>query len=381
MKPQNWYGLSVISFTQNGARLAKRLAQILGQEQEGIFIYTKCRECIKDSQFGIPVKTPAAQWAGERMREKSALLFIGACGIAVRSIAPFVTDKLQDAPVLVMDEQGRYVIPVLSGHMGGANELALYLAEKTGAAPVITTATDLNRKFAVDLFAKQNGLWMENKEGIVKVSSKILAGMEVTVSIETGHIETGHSKGAPPQGVRLVPYPPREPVDIVVTSELLSGLSSEPSSEPSSGQKTFAAAALLKPKQYVLGVGCRKGKSYGELDAFIRKHLDMLGIQAWQVYAIASIVQKKGEPGLLEWSRKNRAPFLTYTAQELKSVDGEFSESAFVKGQVGVGNVCERAAVKACGESGGCLLLHKQAENGMTLAIAKREWKVCFYGE
>lgn len=375
MKPQNWYGLSVISFTQNGARLAKRLAQILGQEQEGIFIYTKCRECIKDSQFGIPVKTPAAQWAGERMREKSALLFIGACGIAVRSIAPYVTDKLQDAPVLVMDEQGRYVIPVLSGHMGGANELALYLAEKTGAAPVITTATDLNRKFAVDLFAKQNGLWIENKEEIVKVSSKILAGMEVTVSIETGHIETGHFEaghietgrfgGVLPEGVRLVPYPPAEPVDIVVTSE----------------QKPFAAAILLKPKRYVLGVGCRKGKSYGELDAFIRKRLDMLGIQAWQIYAIASIVQKKGEPGLLEWSRRNRAPFLTYTAQELKSVDGEFSESAFVKGQVGVGNVCERAAVKACGESGGCLLLHKQAENGMTLAIAKREWKVCFYGE
>ena len=375
MKPQNWYGLSVISFTQNGARLAKRLTQILGQEQEGIFIYTKCRECIKDSQFGIPVKTPAAQWAGERMREKSALLFIGACGIAVRSIAPFVTDKLQDAPVLVMDEQGRYVIPVLSGHMGGANELALYLAEKTGAAPVITTATDLNRKFAVDMFAKQNGLWIENKEGIVKVSSKILAGMEVTVSIEAGHIETGHFEaghietgrfgGVLPEGVRLVPYPPAEPVDIVVTSE----------------QKPFAAAVLLKPKRYVLGVGCRKGKSYGELDAFIRKRLDMLGIQAWQIYAIASIVQKKGEPGLLEWSRRNRAPFLTYTAQELKSVDGEFSESAFVKGQVGVGNVCERAAVKACGESGGCLLLHKQAENGMTLAIAKREWKVCFYGE
>ena len=154
-------------------------------------------------------------------------------------------------------------------------------------------------------------------------------------------------------------------MDIVVTSE----------------QKPFAAAILLKPKRYVLGVGCRKGKSYGELDAFIRKRLDMLGIQAWQIYAIASIVQKKGEPGLLEWSRRNRAPFLTYTAQELKSVDGEFSESAFVKGQVGVGNVCERAAVKACGESGGCLLLHKQAENGMTLAIAKREWKVCFYGE
>ena len=92
-------------------------------------------------------------WVGEGWG-KDTYLFIGAAGIAVRSIAPRVKDKFTDSPVLVMDEKGGYIIPLLSSHLGGAGETARIISALTGAVPVVTTATDLNRKFAVDLFCE-----------------------------------------------------------------------------------------------------------------------------------------------------------------------------------------------------------------------------------
>ena len=101
-------------------------------------------------------------------------MFIGAAGIVVRSIAPFLTDKVNDPAILVMDEKGKFVIPILSGHLGGANAYAEQLARKIGAVPVITTATDCNQCFAVDLFAQKNGLWIADWHKIKEISSRIL---------------------------------------------------------------------------------------------------------------------------------------------------------------------------------------------------------------
>ncbi|MCM1284054.1 MAG: cobalamin biosynthesis protein [Muribaculaceae bacterium] len=352
--------LSIISFTENGEQLSGRIAELLGNELE-IALYTKCRAGRNEAARSdiLFVDTAPADWAKTQMREKHALLFIGACGIAVRAVAPFLTDKLKDAPVLVADEQGKYIIPILSGHMGGANGLARHIAEKMGAEAVITTATDIHKKFAVDLFAKRNNFYIVNKDGIAKVSAKVLAGKEITASIETGHEILGTEAG-----ITLVPYPPAGFVDVVV----------------SSGADAFDASIRLKPREYVIGLGCKKGKSEAEIEAFISQKIKALGISTAELSAVASIVQKRGEPGILAWCRKEGIPFLTYTAEELQGVCGSFTESGFVRAQVGVANVCERAAVKACGENGR-LLLSKTAENGMTIAIARREWKVYFDGK
>ncbi len=356
--------LSIISFTEAGKRLSESIAKMFKTDME-VSLYTKCQASIEeDINSSVSfVKTSVKVWAGEQMQKQNAMLFIGACGIAVRAIAPFLTDKLHDTPVLVMDEKGKYIIPILSGHMGGANEFANELAKKTGAEPVITTATDINQKFAVDLFAKRNGFFIVNKEGIVKVSSKVLAGKEVTMSVEPGHrimTEDAYT----PAGVHLIPYPPEEAADIVITSK----------------EDKFDTAILLKPKEYIIGMGCRRGKSAEEIADFIAKKLKKNNISMEQVYALASISQKSDEQGLIEWCKKERVLFLTYSAEELKEIKGNFKESSFVKEQVGVGNVCERAALKAC-EENGKLIAPKFAENGMTIAIAKREWTVCFYDE
>ena len=343
--------LSVISFTENGKQLSESIVKLLEKELE-IKLYTKCEAGIKDDIYSdiLFLKKSVGDWAKERMQEQNALLFIGACGIAVRAVAPFLTDKLHDVPVLVMDEKGKYVIPILSGHMGGANDLANHIAEKTGAEAVITTATDLNKKFAVDLFAKRNRLYIANKDGIVKVSSKVLAGKEITICIETGHEITCEETG-----VRIVPYPPDRFVDVVVTSK----------------DDVFDTSLLLKPREYVIGIGCKKGKKANEIDKFISKTINEMGISIMQIFALSSISQKSDEQGIIEWCRTEGIPFFTYTAEELQEVNGTFTKSVFVKNQVGVDNVCERAAVKACGE-GGKLICPKVAENGMTIAIAMR---------
>ena len=348
--------ISIISFTEQGRLLSKRVKEALRKEAT-ICLYTKC-SVYKNDRIYVP--SSVRDWAEERIQEKSGLLFIGACAIAVRAVAPFLTDKLHDVPILVMDEAGRYVIPILSGHMGGANEIAKHIALKTGAEPVITTATDLRQAFAVDLFAKKNGLSIVNKAGIAKVSSKVLAGKEVSMSIESGH-EIKIEKSVLPLGVCLVPYPPDGSVDIVVTSE----------------NHVFDALILLKPKEYVFGIGCKRGKTFREIDAFISKKLTQLGISTLQLFAIASISRKEKEQGIIQWCQKEGIPFLTYTAETLQEEEGTFTESSFVRSQVGVGNVCERAALKACRE-GGKLIQKKEAENGMTIAVAQREWKVSF---
>lgn len=349
----------VMSFTKHGISLSEKLAKSL--EPEEVLLFTKCssereKGLINTIQF---VEEGIGAWTKKQMEAKNTLLFIGACGIAVRAIAPCLVDKLHDCPVLVMDEKGSYIIPILAGHVGGANEIAHKIAKLTGAVPVITTATDINQKFAVDLFAKKNALHIVNKDGIAKVSSKILAGKTLIMSVETGHI-----LGSQSEEIKLISYPPTQPVDILITSKEIDG----------------EALITLKPKKYVIGMGCKRGKELEKIESFISKSLEIVNIKKEQIFALSSIDKKKDEQALLAWTQKEGIPFLTFSAEELQKVKGNFHGSAFVKEQVGVDNVCERSALNVCGENGK-LIYKKYAEDGMTIAIAKREWSVSLDGE
>lgn len=306
--------ISVICFTNKGENLARRVFRL--KEENEISIYRRHQD-----EKAITVN----EWTQNQFQEKNALLYIGATGIAIRSIAPFVRDKLNDSPVLCMDEEGQFIIPLLSGHVGGANELAMEIARKSGAVPIITAATDVNDTWKVDIFAKENALTIQNKDGIAKISSKVLAN---------------------------------EMVDIVISRDLTD---------------LSHAVLRLKPKEYILGIGCRKGKRYEELEAFIEIWLKKLNIERTDILAIASIDIKKKETGIIKWSSCNRVPFLTFTPEELSRVEGNFASSEFVKRSTGVNNVCERSAMKAAGE-GGELVLSKQSMNGMTISIVRKKW-------
>lgn len=371
--------LSIISFTQNGYGLAGRLEEQLQGDCEEICVFTKfsgadpqeaAGEDVKKSKNVEVVTEPIARWAEEQMQSKNVLIFIGACGIAVRAIASSVKDKLTDSPVLVLDEKGRFVIPLLSGHVGGANALALRIAERIGAIPVITTATDINEKFAVDVFAQKNRLAIMNRDGIAKISAKVLAGETVMISIDKKIFpEQVRNKKMEilfrqfPAYVQPVKYPPDGPVDILLSSENFG-------ENPESEIKT-KALLYLKPKAYVIGVGCRRNTSWEKIEAAIAASLADAGIARQEVRQIASIDVKKDEAGILEWSRRNRVEYVTFPAEALMAVPGVFTASVFVKKQVGVDNVCERAAVLACDENAR-LIRRKQAYDGVTIAIARR---------
>lgn len=350
--------ISIISFTDRGRKLSYRLQELLTGRHE-VRLYTKKKpegDSVLAKEDCPYVEENLAAWTGRQFAEQDALIFIGAAGIAVRAVAPYVRDKLKDPAVLVLDETGSFVIPILSGHYGGANELAESMAGKIGAIPVITTATDRNRLFAVDVFAAKNGLKILNREGIAAVSSAVLDRRRVTIRCG------GEITGSVPEELCLLPLQSEEIPDILVSAFV---------------QKEQLSLLQLCPAAYTVGIGCRRGKSCTELKAAVEKQLAGLGIHSRAIHCIASVAHKSREAGLLELAEEYGVPFWTFSPEELMAVEGTFTPSEFVRQSVGADNVCERAALAAAGE-GGSLLIRKQAEQGITVAVAQRKWGIHF---
>ena len=337
----------IVSYTAHGRGTAERVSDAL--EQAG----HDCR------RFALPkfirpgdelLPGSAAQWAGDAFARADALIFVCASGIAVRAIAPWVKDKRTDPAVLVLDEKGLFAIPLLSGHLGGANALAETLAASLGATPVITTATDVNGLFAVDVFAKHNHLFITDMALCKAVSAALLAGEPVGFSSDlpvTGAIPKELTAGDAELGV-------------CVTAE---------------SKAPYKRTLRLIPQRFALGVGCRRGKDPAALDDFIRRNLAAHGVPREALCCVASIDLKRDEPAILAFAEANGLPFYTYSADELNAAPGMFSGSAFVKETTGTDCVSERAAVCA---SRGELVVQKIAEDGMTFALAKSKEGISF---
>jgi len=359
--------LGIASFTARGGQVADRLAGAFGKEYE-IIRYDRG---LKD-------------WCGCLFAGGAdGIVFVGACGIAVRTIAPFLKSKTTDPAVIVIDEAGQFVISLLSGHIGGANRLAERAAAILGATPVITTATDVNGKFAVDVFASDNHLRIRDMHAAKEISAAILRGERVGVTCE-GEIEgsvpselillkkdkKAAKRDLQMDALRNAPRPIHSTPEIGALIRIGVGTHSGDSGLP-------PVILDLYPKSYIIGIGCRKGKTEAEIAQYAERALTGLGLSFEDCAGVASIDLKKEEPGLLEFCGKRNLRFETYSAETLAEVKGDFSHSAFVSQVTGVDNVCERAALFMAGE-GGRLILKKQAENGVTVALAERKWKVRF---
>ena len=401
---------AVISFTARGQELSRRIKEKLGQEEIGeISLYTKCSRGADRGEDICFLEGSLKEWTQKRFAQKELLIFVGACGIAVRSIAPCLRDKLEDSPVLVVDEGGSYVIPILSGHYGAGNEWAGLLAKCLDAVPVITTATDVNGLFAADVFAKKNHLVIRKKEGIARVSAKILDKRHITIWVDGAvcgvvpaevellsarenmppEIERLSARGNMPPEIERLSARGNIPAEIEWLSargnmppeiERLSARGNMPPDIAVSVRETEGALLQLCPKAVILGMGCKKGKSSGAIETFVTEQLKKLSVSLAAVRALATIECKGEEPGLLAFAKKYSLPLLTFSGDILNAVEGDFSASAFVKKQVGVDNVCERAAVAAAqAEKKNVKILQKKTvKDGMTLAIAEEEWSVTF---
>ena len=284
---------------------------------------------------------------GEDFSRCAAIIFVGAAGIAVRTIAPFITSKDADPAVLSVDEQGNFVIPLLAGHIGGANELARCVAAAIGAVACVTTATDVNGLFAVDEWAARNNMAMDDLKNAKALAAALVAGETVGLAIDEEFTVIGSL-----------------PKQVELRTDAATGMcvTLDKSLAP------FPCTVRLLPKIVHLGIGCRRNTPLEKIEALVLPKLEEMRLDWRSVAAIASVDLKKDEAGLLAFARKYNVPANFYTAEQLNDVAGDFTSSTFVKSVVGVSNVCERSAVL---DSGGCCLgLRKTSQDGVTLAIA-----------
>lgn len=336
----------LIAFTKQGGRLCAHLQDRLKGQGHSVQGYCKYET------GGITRLTGELRDFTQKAFEKShAVIFIGAAGIAVRAIAPFIRSKASDPAVIVIDEKGKYVIPILSGHMGGANSLAEAIAGMLEAQAVITTATDMNGNFAVDTWAVNNCCHIMNPEKIKEVSAAILKGEQV------GFYCDFPVDGSLPQGLSAITG---TRVGICIALQY---------------EQYFEHTLHILPKRYILGVGCKKNIDCDSFESFIQRVLQQNEIWEYEIGAVASIDLKAEEEAILQLSRQWKVPFYTYSAEELSKVPGAFSHSTFVKETTGVGNVCERAAIAAGGTG---LAVKKICGEGMTAALAIKDWRCRF---
>lgn len=335
---------SVFSFTKRGRDLAKEIGCFLDSIGYQTIVWTMPKY-ETDGAIGYPVDYH--QLTAEAMEKCQTIVFVGATGICVRAIAPHLRDKTVDPAVISVDEKANFIIPLIAGHIGGANEMARQMAAHLGATACVTTATDVNGLFAVDEWAARNRVILGNMKAAKAVATALVNNEEVGLVID----ETMTIEGELPQHV-IWGETPATGMALTVFDNVA----------------PFETTLQLFPKIVHLGIGCKRNTPLEKIEALVLMVMQELHIDMRSVIAIASVDLKKDEEGLLAFARKYGLEAHFYTAEELNAVEGDFSVSSLVQRVVGVGNVCERSAVKD--SNYGKVLLHKTSLNGVTCAIA-----------
>lgn len=375
--------ISIIFFTRQGYALACRMREALDAEE--IQIYTTKEEIASEHPEVLLVSGGLQTWCAAVFYSSRLLIFIGASGIAVRTIAPFLQSKTKDPAVLVADERGNYVISLLSGHLGGANAYARQVALSIGAEPVITTASDVNRKLAIDVWADKNHLTIADLGAAKRIAADLVDGK--TVLFYCG----GEVSGQIPDELVRVRMPAKKELSLDVSGgrTLLSNrlIYVSPFTytgfEQPDGKTPKQTGKILHliPRAVILGIGCKRGKTFEEIHAFLTRLLKEHQIMEKSIAAVVSIDRKADEAGLQQLADFLQCPFLTFPAESLMEIPGEFTGSEFVKKTIGVDNVCERAALAALApeeRAAAGFICRKQAENGVTAALLEKNWRVCF---
>ncbi len=340
--------------------------------------------------------------------KNDALIFVGACGIAVRKTAPYIRDKATDPAVICVDEKGRFVIPLLSGHIGGANALAVGIAKGLQARAVITTATDINGRFSADQWAAENGFVLDSLSMAKRIAAEILerdvpviSDFPVSGECPDGiYFIRGEAQGAENTGSGNAGTDGSGNGEIHGAENTGSGNAGAGSSgngeagTKKTGQREdgtdenkktgiyigyrnirpFAHTLRIIPKVIHLGIGCRKGVSKEAVAHAVSTVLEQNAIDPRAVADAASADLKRNEKGLVDYCAEHQIPLSFYSSGSLMRLEGRFSASEFVLKITGADNICERAAVM----SGGRLIIRKTAVEGVTVAAASGELKLRF---
>lgn len=356
--------IAVICYTEGAKQTGRELLAGLkqyGMEPEGYLFRKKEPDffCFEDGK----------QLAKMCFQKRQAMIFVCAAGIAVRMISPYVAAKQTDPAVVVIDERGHFVIPLLSGHLGGANELAGQCAQLLSvredgkkATAVITTATELYGAPAIDELSRIMG-WKLSRLSLAKeVTMRVLRNEPLVLKLDE-RFSVSYKANVMKQvkewnpKVQFFEGAVKEEENIVFLTW---------QAEADSGSKPYLRVI---PPIFTLGIGCKKNTPKEELQRALAMFLKEYQIDPLAIRSACSIDRKKEEKGILELLREQKLPYHTYPAETLLQLPGSFSHSDFVEKTVGVGNVCERSAVAGCG-IGGSIYIPRYAKGGITLALA-----------
>ncbi len=347
--------IAIWVITPNGTRLADMLSMSVSDVD--VYVSQNIREttaCFKFRSLSGTLEKTFHQYTGH--------IFIMSTGIVVRVIAPLIRHKTEDPAVVVMDDRGIHAISLLSGHLGGANQLAQKIAGIIGANPVITTATDVNKVPAIDVLAREKSLFIENPETIKTVNMALLKGEKIHVHDPFSFL------------TKCLPNP-----------EHWTYGGAKKHFEKDSRDKEFEGVAgvyvddvkaelppqilILRPASLVAGIGCNRNTGMEEMKALLQDVLEMNKLASSSLKCMASIDVKADEPGLITLAQNLGLTVIFFTRQELNQVKGIKNPSTIVEKHVGVKSVCEAAAIRAA--QNGTLIVPKQSTRNVTLAIAR----------
>lgn len=349
--------IAIITITRNGARLGARLKSGLA----GAELYALPKYLGTAGKGALSVEGELGALFERLWPETGGFICIMATGIVVRMVAPLLESKDKDPAVVVMDDAGKFAISLLSGHLGGANELAERCAFLTGARAVITTATDANSLPSFDMLAKENGWVIEDITRVKALNSLLLDDELISVVDDTGLVRPYfHGRGR-----------------VLFHDSFVAGLRSQArgflfvTNSVIPPQLRSESLLVLRPKNLVLGIGCNTGTSVDEIEGVVLANLKRLFLSTASLAAIGTAEAKNSEQGLLEAAERFGVPLYCYSSDELNSVAVPSPPSEQALAAIGAAGVAEPAAILA--SNGGRLLLKKIKSGNVTLAVAVKE--------
>ncbi|MBZ9687087.1 cobalt-precorrin 5A hydrolase [Clostridium estertheticum] len=316
--------IACLYFTSSGKAIAERIVDSSDYE---VHIYSK--ENYKSNLNHI-------------FEHYGGIVFVSSTGIAIRISAPFIKNKGVDPAIVVVDDLGRYSISLLSGHIGGANELTENIAACLNNQAIITTASDGRGIEAVDMFAKRNNLFIENFGDAKKITSMMIDGEDIRLESEI-QAKIGYSN-----------IVKNNEVGAIFVCSKLNIIYDKPS-------------CILRPKNITVGLGCRRGKTVDEIISALLATFNDNDLSIKCIKQIATVDVKQDEVGIIDACKYLNCEMVIISRETIKVVQDKFSKSAFVEDTIGVSSVCEPCAYI----SGGDLIVGRTAINGITIAISK----------
>ena len=319
--------LAVISVTELGDEIGIKINKAFGGE-----VYYKSK--IKNFSLDEVVN--------KAFKECESIVFISSTGIAVRAISKYLKSKDVDPAVVVVDVCNKFTISLVSGHLGGANELTLKISKLLNNTPVITTATDNLNKKAPDIIAKENNLIIESLEKAKDIAARLVNDKSVYFKDDLNKIKC-----------------PKGYIKSNEIKENMLWITDKLSSDNS--------VLRLIRKDIVLGVGCRKNTLPEIMFNFIEKTLRDNNIDIRSIKTVASIDIKSEERAILDLKDSLNVDLKFFTKEEIKKIHHKYEGSDFVEKTIGVRAVSEPVVELLGGE----IIIEKIKFQGMTLTVGR----------